>query len=116
VRTLRLVLQNFRYAYILVDALDECTDRETLLELIVEIVNWKLPTLGILITSRREQDLVDGLIPCGPRQIDLQDKVTEKDIRTYIQAMIRQDPKLQKWSADVKAEIEVKLVKGAQGM
>ena len=38
---LRQVIENFRATYILVDALDECTDREDLLRLIEEVtVGW----------------------------------------------------------------------------
>jgi hypothetical protein len=54
VTTLGDILRSFQQAYIVVDALDECTDREELLGLIEDIVNWKIDTLHILVTNQKE--------------------------------------------------------------
>jgi hypothetical protein len=111
--TLRLVLQCFTDTFIIIDALDECTEREALLELIGKVVSWRLPGLRILVTSRREQDLVDGL---AMRELDLSENDISDDIRLYVEARFEQDPKLRRWQPHVRAEIETKLLEGAKGM
>src|ERR1700727_936745 len=57
VEALREIVCGFQQTYIIVDALDECSEREKLLVLIEDIMGWKLSTLHILATSRKEQDI-----------------------------------------------------------
>jgi len=63
--TLKAMLKGkgFQHVYVIMDALDECEDREQLLLLIQEITEWKLGTMHILATSRKERDIEDCLIP-----------------------------------------------------
>ena len=114
--TLQCIVQEFRHAYIVVDALDECTERESLLELIEEIVDWKSSTLHILVTSRKEREIEDSLIPRCWHTMALQDSVIAGDIEIHVCEKLQNDPKLKKWSAKVQAEIKEKLTQGACGM
>jgi len=57
--TLKDMLGGFQHVYLIMDALDECEDREQLLLLIQEITEWKLGTVHILATSRKERDMED---------------------------------------------------------
>ena len=45
--TLNRILQEFQQAYIIVDALDECTEWDALLKLIEDVLDWKMSTLHI---------------------------------------------------------------------
>ncbi len=47
--------------YLVIDALDECTEQVLLMEFIAEIISWEIPVLRILATSRQEQDIEDGI-------------------------------------------------------
>ena len=39
------------------DALDECTEIKNLIEMLVEVKRWGVPTVRILATSREEKEI-----------------------------------------------------------
>lgn len=96
------------------DALDECTDIEELLELIQEMNEWR--TVQILATSRKEKDIEDVLKSLATCQICIQDAQVDNDIQLYIHHRLLNDPKLKKWPPKVQKEIEASLKDGAHGM
>ena len=98
------------------DALDECTDRSTLLKGIRDIPSWALPSIHILATSRKETDIEDYLIKLVTCQVCLEESVVDSDIRSFVQNQIEQDPQLLKWSPEIRDEIETTLLEGANGM
>src|SRR6266498_4426590 len=55
-KSLKEIIKMPHQTYMIIDALDECTDRGELLKLIEEIVSWKSGNLHLLATSRRERD------------------------------------------------------------
>ncbi|KZP07449.1 hypothetical protein FIBSPDRAFT_998150, partial [Athelia psychrophila] len=55
--TLRRIIEGFEHAYIVVDALDECTDRKKVLAWIEELMQWHGGKLHILLSSRPETDI-----------------------------------------------------------
>ena len=116
ITTLQHIVQEPREAYIIVDALDECTEREALLELIERIVGWKISTLHILVTSRQEREIEDCLVALSWRRVDLQETVVAGDIEMHVRERLQNDSKLKKWPAKVQAEIEAALTEGAHGM
>ena len=113
---LHQMLKSFDGAYILVDALDECTDREDLFELIEALMAWNIHGMHLLATSRKENDISVSLEPLVTRQLDIQSALVDADIRVHILERLSNDAKLEKWSVDVKKEIEDALMKGAKGM
>ena len=60
---LHQMLENFNGSYILLDALDECTDREGLLEFIKVLMDWNIHGIHVLATSRKEHDIGTSLEP-----------------------------------------------------
>jgi hypothetical protein len=113
--TLKDMLRGFQHVYMIMDALDECEDREQLLLLIQEITEWKLGTVHILATSRKERDIEHCLGCRVSAQINLHSSLVNADIQTHIQARLRNDTKLQKWSK-IHGQIEATLMDGADGM
>jgi len=57
--TLRAVLVNGGKTYIVIDAIDECMERDGLLKAIQIFTNWNMDQLHILATSRMEGDIQD---------------------------------------------------------
>ena len=112
---LRHMLQNFRRAYIVVDALDECRDQEELLEIIETVRSWKMESLCILVTSRDEPDIRNALALGRDQEVPLHNSEVDKDIALSIAETLGKDPKLQEWS-DIFPEIEASLKEGANGM
>ena len=116
--TLLLVLRQFHHAYLILDALDECTDRNELLDWIKEIMCWKVGILHVLATSREDVDIKNGLKKLNPASICLEGNSVNTDIATYLDWMLRPDPERKTWRdhADTRNEVKTSLMKGAQGM
>ena len=114
--TLRHIIGGFQHAYIILDALDECTEREDLLAMVGEMVDWKLDNLHLLMTSQKERDIEDCLESQVSCQINLQQRVVDADIHIHICERLQNDTRLKKWPMKVQKEIETVLMEGAHGM
>jgi len=117
---LHQTMQEFPQSYIILDALDECADRDELMGILERMAKWQLEKLHLLVTSRKEQDIERSLECIVERQniICLQSKVVDKDIYTYVRQRLSNDKSLRKWqnNPDVRHQIETALMKGAHGM
>jgi len=113
VGSLKSMLQLHPKTYIILDALDECADREELLKLLQEISIGKVQ---VLATSRKERDIEDALDSLFPQKVCIQSSQVGDDIQLFIRETLHNDPKLKKWPASVKDEISKKLMDGACGM
>ena len=101
--------------YIVLVALDECTDQEELFDLLNIIRDWKMECLSILVTSREEPDIRECVNPTPEQEIRLSNSAIDIDIRSFITETLHKDKKLQVWS-EIFPEIEQTLIKGAHGM
>lgn len=117
-KCLEKILRRGPNTFLVIDALDECTQREELLGLLKNICSWKLPKVKILTTSRSERDIEEVLSTLSTCTICIQSAKIESDIRLYVDKRLHSDPKFQKLSnkADLKEEIQKALVGGADGM
>lgn len=114
--TLQHILRDFQQTFIILDALDECKEREALLKLLENTMDWKVENLHILATSRRERDIEETLAPLATDQICIQSALVNADIHVHICDRLQNDPKLNKWPANVQREVEKTLMDGAHGM
>ena len=110
--------------YIIIDALDECSDtsgppspRELVLNLIGDLVELLFPNLHICVTSRPEVDIQEVLGPLMSHSVSLHDEVgQQQDIMEYIVSVVQSDRKTRKWrSGDRKLVIDT-LSRKADGM
>lgn len=113
---LRQIIKGFRSTYILLDALDECTEREDVLNFIEVLMDWNIDSLHVLSTSRKESDIATTLEPLATCQQCIHSAAVDADIRVYVLERLSSDRELRKWPVDVQKEIEDALTKGAQGM
>jgi len=110
------ILKGFRHSYIIIDALDECRDREEeLLPSLRKIIDWKLSNVHILVTSRKEKDIKDCLEPLISEELCLQTSL-EADIRIHVHETLQHDRIMQRWPAQLHGEIEEALTKKSDGM
>lgn len=112
------ILREIPHTFLIFDALDECIEREELLDTITKIHSWGLPNVHVLATSRRELDIEEGLSPLSTCIKDIQSAKIDSDIRLYVNNRLHSDNKLKRWSKhrDLIEEIETTLVGGADGM
>ena len=113
-----VILDGFRDAYVIVDALDECSDRGKVLHWIKEMTRWKVGNLHFLATSRQERDIELGLQPLGPVSICLEGESVDLDIATYLDQMLQDNEQPMAWNKDacIRDRVKVSLLQGAQGM
>jgi hypothetical protein len=116
----RQVMQEFAHVYIVLDALDECTQRLELMDMLKAVDRWQLPSLHVLITSRKERDIESSLESYVNKEdtVCLQSDIVDKDIQRYVQQRLSNDKSLVKWEKDaaIRQEIETALMSGACGM
>lgn len=120
-QVLRQLIQDFSASFIVLDALDECTEREELLlPILEEIARWRLENLHVIVTSRYEADILSSLgclIPDNSR-VPLESKEVDPDITSYVRHRLSADRNLRRWQKqpEVHREIEAVLTEKAHGM
>jgi hypothetical protein len=115
VNALSRVVNVLPHAYLIFDPLDECPEREEVLDFLMTVSEWKVDKLKALVTSRPLSDIEEALDFVGARRIPLQSHLVDGDIKTYVSSRIVADKQLQQHS-NVKDEIEKRLIEGAAGM
>ena len=115
-RVLRSLIGQFRHSYIVFDALDECTERLEILEVIEDLVQSGPSSLHVCITGRCEKDIIDGLEHLNPTQVVLSSTSIDADIRTFLKSTLQSDRKLRKWPQDLQDIIERTLLDESDGM
>ena len=110
-RVLEAMMQSFDKTYIILDALDECSNRHELLEKIEMIQSWQLPKLHMLLTSRSLVDIEEALKPMTNSQsrICIQSAAVNADIELYVTQRLRTDRRLKRWQNHAKAQREIKI-------
>jgi ankyrin repeat domain-containing protein 50 len=113
------LLTNSHRTFVVLDALDECevgTYRDDLLETIEEMITESSKYLNVLVTSRKERDIMDKLGPLIDDSISLEEDDVDPDIVLHIQERLRKDAKLRQWDDLIKKKIQGDLTEKAHGM
>jgi len=107
---------------IILDALDECKgrNRTCLLAWLTELISSAPQNTQVILTSRYEHDIMTALEASMPdnAKIPLRQVEIDTDIRKYIRERLHRGPELARWhlKPEVQEEIEVELMKKANGM
>ena len=112
---LRDILDGFSQTYIMIDALDECTDREKTLNWVNKLISdtsRKAANLHIVITSRPERDINEVFAALDPYSIDVGEANT-KDIVEYL--ALQMESKFTKYDENTRAKIMLELKGHAEG-
>ena len=119
VEVLQELIQKTEDTFIILDALDECTDRDGLMR-VLQGLSSRGDRLHLLATSRDEKDIREGLesLCGGDNFIKIQSNLVNEDIQSYIHARLEDDSRFSKWKAvpGVKAEIEKAMMEKVDGM
>ena len=111
--------QCFHRVYIVVDALDEIevNQRDLLIPAIKDLVKMsRLFNINVLMTSRREQYLVDGFTGISLQQMSLTTSIVDEDIKLYVSKIISTELPFCNWSDELKTNMCDTLTKEANGM
>ena len=114
--TLHRILDGFSSTFIILDALDECAEREKLLNWIQAFIQEKDINLGLhlIVTSRPEQEIENKLK--SYHYLDLVEESENHDLVAYLDYWLKNDSNLQKWGFDAQEQIKLTLMKQADGM
>ncbi|PPQ85939.1 LOW QUALITY PROTEIN: hypothetical protein CVT25_001795, partial [Psilocybe cyanescens] len=114
-KILQDILDQFSHAYIIIDALDECTDRAKTLDWISRLVensNQSVTNIHILVTSQPEQDIKNKFNQLSLAVIDIAE-ATRQDIVDVLN--VQMDLKFKKYSQESQHEIKTQLNKRVDG-
>ena len=121
-----LTLQDQRPIYLIMDALDECSNisgipshRDRVLRLLEELVDLQISNFRICVTSRPEFDIRDVLEPLTSRRVSLHDQSGQKqDIVDYVRTIVysNSEPYMRRWKKEDKELVIKTLAERADGM
>ena len=112
--------------YLIMDALDESPNtsgipsaRERVLQLLKELVDLRLPSLHICVTSRPEADIQKGIVPLTSLRVSLHDQSGQKeDIADYVRSVVYSNSEaiIRRWKIEDKDLVIEVLSERADGM
>ncbi len=105
-----LNIERLPIIYIIIDGLDECPSApgvkpplERVLEVVENLVNFRLSNVRICATSRLEADIQASLAPLASQTISLHNEDGQrKDIREYVRSTVYSDRRMRRWGVDNK--------------
>ena len=111
---LQMILGGFDSAYIILDALDECCERDKVLDWVQTVILHKNgnPGLHLITTSRPEKEINDKFN--SYHSVDLVEESENHDIEIYLDHQLQTG--LQKWPLEIQNEIKLALTEQADGM
>ena len=117
---LKALIDLYEKTFIVLDGLDECEDRQELLNFIESAIGWKSQKLNVIMTSRKLkdfEDLFDAEMEERSR-LSIQNENVDEDIRSYVHGKLQNDRKFKRWQGQpkVRQEIETKLMEKSDGM
>ena len=113
---LQIILHGFSTTFIILDALDECTEREKILNWIQSFILQKDINLGLhlIVTSHPEQEIEEKFK--SYHYLDLVEESMNHDLVAYLDYQLLNDPDLRKWDSETQEQIKLKLMEQADGM
>ncbi|KAF8223818.1 hypothetical protein L208DRAFT_1211387, partial [Tricholoma matsutake] len=109
------VLQQLPETFIIIDALDECTEIDKVARWLKKIITAEGRRLHVLITSRDEPHITGHLSRILLQPIHVDD-LTGADVELYIDSTINMNEGLKGWGAEMQMNIRQTLLAGAGGM
>ena len=110
--------------YLILDALDEFPNKSALssprldvMTLLENLVDSRLPSLRICVTSRPEADIKPTLEPLAFRSVSLHDEQGQKeDIENYIKSVVDTNRNMRRWRPEHRQLVIDVLTERADGM
>ncbi|EHK50318.1 hypothetical protein TRIATDRAFT_211690 [Trichoderma atroviride IMI 206040] len=95
----RAIMRPHKKLVILLDALDECSERRELMQWMKELVQ-DITNVQVIATGRPEHDLQQELIPLLGKKncLPLDKESVDKDIRSYIKARLEEGQEFKRWA------------------
>jgi hypothetical protein len=114
---LKLAGSFFDVVYLVIDGIDECPDRRSLLQLISTLSQSACKqNFRILVTSRPTQDIRQSFEESGGLIVGVGPDQISKDVELHVEKELRKQPKLLKLPTEIKDSVRTSVTGGAHGM
>ncbi|KAL9131147.1 MAG: hypothetical protein Q9217_000848 [Psora testacea] len=114
-RTLQSIIQNFSQFYLIIDAFDECKEKQEFLRFLNAVAMWKFPQTHIVVTSRTDIDTEIRSRKWNCSKIAVEEHLVDADIDKHVQATLEDDEILNRWDPEQRRLIAKSLIEGAKG-
>ncbi|EQL29939.1 hypothetical protein BDFG_07500 [Blastomyces dermatitidis ATCC 26199] len=118
--TLLEIIESFEESFIVIDALDVCSNVPELLRIIRDILRRSSSKVHILSTSRQGKYIEDGVnsLPGNVQKVAMDKTQVNRDICMYVQECLRTDRKFKRWEKypGILKDIETYTMSKADGM
>lgn len=104
-QALNSIIRQLGHTYIVLDGLDESNDSEAILVHVSDIVRYTPSNVSIFVTSRDEREIGMSFENLNAISLPIHGAEVENDIRIFIDQSLRLDPRLSKWSENLRMEI-----------
>jgi hypothetical protein len=113
---LQRILDGFSSTFIILDALDECVEREKILNWIQTFILQGDINLGLhlIVTSCPEQEIENKFK--SYHYLDFVEESVNHDLVAYVDYQLQNNSNLQKWDTETQEQVKLKLMKQADGM
>ena len=109
--TITWLSRSFNTVYIVVDGLDECSDRTSICRAISELAQ---ENIKVLATSRPETDIASSF--SAVKQLEVEETFAQADLAIYIDWRLEHNERLKIIKPALKHDIKANLLSKSQGM
>lgn len=113
--TLQSIIHNFSHFFLIIDAFDECKEKQQFLSFLNAVAMWKLPQTHILVTSRTDIDTEIRNRKWNCSKIIVEEHLVDADVEKHVQATLEDDEILNRWDPEQQRFIAKSLIDGTKG-
>lgn len=106
--------RSFPKVHILIDAVDECNERDILLPILQKLI--ASGTVSLLLSSRRERDITETMTTVKAIDVSVQADQVASDVKVFLEKKMKEESYLKTLSQDLQGTILQTLLQGANGM
>ena len=114
------LINSHQRTFIVLDALDECEDRQDLLNFLESAIKRQSEKLNVIRTSRKLKDIQDlfDFELNEESQLFIQNEKVDKDVGSFVRWKLQNDRRFRRWQnwAGVQQEIEGRLIEKCDGI
>ena len=113
--TLQSIVHSFSHFYLVIDAFDECKEKQKFLGFLNAVVMWKFPQTHIVVTSRTDIDTEIRNRKWNCSKIIIEEHFVDADVEKHVQATLEDDGILNRWNPEQQRLIAKSLIEGTKG-
>ena len=114
-KTVQSIIQEFSYFYLIIDAFDECKEKQDFLAFLNMLMSWGLPQTHVAITSRTDIETEIRSRKFEFSQMILEEYLVDADVERHVWATLEDDVILNRWEPEQQQMIAKSLNEGAKG-